>query len=134
MAYNFEKFQGQNQRYENRITITRSFSIGLPRKFYEDNLIAKKKFAVLFWDKDNKAMGIQFTDDEAEKNKFKIIHGQHSFGGSIVARSFFRGCNIDLEKYSGRYEWEKASQEGVGDLFVIKLKEQQKKSSEKASV
>ena len=40
MGYNFQKFEGRNVRLENRITITKSNSIGFPSKFYDDNKIS----------------------------------------------------------------------------------------------
>ena len=41
MDYNFKMFEGRNTRLEDRITITRSNSIGFPGKFYNDNSIKK---------------------------------------------------------------------------------------------
>ncbi|MFA6548295.1 MAG: hypothetical protein WCT11_05190 [Candidatus Magasanikbacteria bacterium] len=123
MEFNFKKFEGRNVRQEDRITLTKSHSIGFPQKFYNDNNIKSFKSAVLFWDDANKAIGVLFTNDESEKNKFSIIHSKEGYGGSVVARSFLRFNNIDPKIYHGRYEWEKHNQEGVGDLFVIKLRE-----------
>ncbi len=125
MEYNFRKFEKKNIRQESRITITKSYSIGLPQKFYDDNGVRNFKYAVLFWDEGNRAIGINFTN-EPEKGCFKVIHNQ-KYGGQVVARSFFRGNDINTEKYRGRYEWEKYEMEGIGDLFVIKLEERSKK-------
>ena len=35
--YAFKRFQGRNLKSDLRISITKSFSIGLPQKFYEEN-------------------------------------------------------------------------------------------------
>lgn len=110
---------------EDRITITKSNSIGLPTKFYQDNQIKNFKYATLFWDEKNKAIGIHFANEE-EKSGFKIIHGK-KYGGQIVVRSFLKSYNIDPQVYYGRYEWEKHELEGVGEVFVIRLKERSKK-------
>ena len=121
MEYNFEKFKGRNVRLENRITITKSNSIGFPQKFYKDNKIKDFQFAVLYWDNSNKAIGIYFTNDEDEKNKFSIMHSKIGYGGSITARSFLKTYNIDLEKHHGRYEWDKVKIDEDKEIFVIKL-------------
>ena len=126
MDYQFKKFENKNVRLESRITITKSNSIGFPQRFYQDNKIGSYKFVVLFWDVAKQAIGIYFTDDEKEENKFKILHSKAGYGGSIVARSFFRSNNIDTQIYCGRYDWEKVKMEEVGTLFAIKLQEQKK--------
>lgn len=127
--YSFKKFQNRNARFESRISITKSNSIGFPTKFYKDNGIKQYKYVVLYYDKDKRAVGVQFTNDESEKNKFSISHSKQGYGGSIVARSFFATCNISPKKYYGKYEWKKYPLEGVGELFVITLKEREVEES-----
>jgi hypothetical protein len=122
MEYKFKKFEGRNSRTEDRITITKSHTIGFPTKFYRDNSIGQYKFVVLFWDKEKKAIAVQFSNSEEEKSKFKILHNE-GYGGSVVARSFFRVNDIDPEKYHGRYDWKKENIEGIGEIFVVELKE-----------
>lgn len=122
MPYNFKKFQEKNSRLESRITITRkSYSIGFPTQYYRDNKVNEFKYVVLYYDIGNKAIGIHFTNDQSEKHKF-VIHHSDQYGGSIVARSFLRSNNLDPEKYHGRYNWEKQNVEGIGEMFIIKLK------------
>jgi len=125
MTYQFKKFEKKNIRQENRITLTKSNSIGFPQKFYQDNGIKNFKYAVLFFDEKSKAIGIYFTSGE-EKGGFKIIHGQ-KYGAQIVVRSFLKENNINPEIYHGRYEWKKYNLEGVGEVFVIELKARDKK-------
>ena len=123
--YKFQKFENRNARLENRISVTRSNSIGFPTQFYRNNNIKQFKYVVLYYDQDKKAIGIRFTNNEEDGNKFSIIHSKKGFGGSAVIRSFFRTYNINLKKYYGKYEWKKRAPEGIGELFVIDLKERE---------
>lgn len=120
MNYNFIKFESRNVKTEDRITVTKSQSIGLPTKFYNDNKINQYKYAVLFYDKEVNAIGILFTNDENEKNGFSIVKSE-KYGGSIVSRSFFKAHNIDTLKYHNRYNWRIHKEGDMGDLYVIEL-------------
>jgi len=104
------------------MTLTRSYTIGFPTKFYQDNEIKKFRYAVLFWDENNSAIGIHFSNDSEEKSKFAILHSKQGYGGSVVARSFFRVNNIDPKIFHGRYDWTQETIEGIGDIFIIELK------------
>lgn len=125
MNYNFKKFEGRNKRQDDRISVTKSNSLGFPTKFYKDNKLESYKSAVLFWDNENKAIGILPTNDVNEKNGFTIIRSQN-YGGQIIATSFFKENNIDLNLYHGKYLPEKHTEEGIGDMWVIKLQENKK--------
>lgn len=127
MLYNFEKFKNKNVRLEERITITKSNSIGYPSKFYQDNNIKQYKYAVLYYDKEQKVIGIHFTNDEQEKNRFSILHSKKGYGGSIIIRSFLKTYDIDPKAYHGRYNWKKYNSEATGELFVIDLKDKDTK-------
>lgn len=123
--FNFKKFEGRNIKAEGRITVTKSYSIGFPKKFYDDNLIDRYKYVVLFYDAENKAIAIQFMNDEDrrnEKNRFSIADHE-GYGGSVIVRSFFKALGIDPTVYHGRYEWKKQNIEGEGEVYVIELKE-----------
>ena len=120
MEYNFQKFEGRNVRLENRITITKSNSIGFPSKFYADNKVKDYRYVVLYWDDDNRAIGIKFTNEEGEKSKFTIIHSKVGYGGSVVARSFFKTYGIDPKVYHGRYDWERHDIDGVGEVWQLR--------------
>ncbi|HPJ16754.1 MAG TPA: hypothetical protein PK639_00810 [Candidatus Woesebacteria bacterium] len=120
----FEKFSKQNKKYDERITITKSFNFGFPARFFSENNLSSFKYVVLYFDNESKEIGFQFTSDEQEKYKYTLF-GQgktkEGYGGSIIASSFFRNYNIDPKIYHGKYTPEKRLVEGIGDLFVIKL-------------
>lgn len=118
----FIKFENRNERVEERITVTKSNTIGFPSKFFTDNSVKDFKYVVLFWDPESKEIGILFSNDEAEKNNaFKISKSKIGYGGFIIARSFFRHNKIDTTTYYNRYEWKKVPYENNTELFVIKL-------------
>lgn len=123
MTYEWKKFESVNQRLEHRITVTRSGYAGFPTKFYEDNGLSKYKYVIFYFSAPEKAVGIKFTNDENEKGILKIHHNKEGKGGWVVARNFFRTNNLDYKGYSGRYEWTKENFEGIGELYIIKLKE-----------
>ncbi len=125
MQFNFKKFEGRNKRHEDRITITKSGGIGFPTRFYQDNNLANFKYVILYWDEGNKAIGIQFNNDESEKNKFSILKSGAGYGGNIIARSFFKDNRIENNKYYGKYEWVKQTIDGIGEVYTVVLKERQ---------
>lgn len=119
---NWQKIESSGHRLEHRITLTRSGYVGFPAAFYEKNQINSFKYTVLYYAPDERAMGIRFTN-ESEKGALKIHHSAQSKGGSIVARNFFKIIDLDYKSFAGRYEWNIESPEGIGQLYVLKLRE-----------
>jgi|ADGO01.1.fsa_nt_gi hypothetical protein len=134
MQYKFVKHTQVGKRFEERITITRARHVGFPTQFYEDNHIKDYKYAVLFYDKDNDAIGIKFTN-ENEPGAIAIARHSKGYGGYISATSFFKANRINTKKYAGRYDFKKVPLREVGfeedgDLFVIELKAKERKEDE----
>lgn len=127
--FNFQKFEKTNARYEDRISITGTNSIGFPTKFYQDNNLVNYKYVVLYYDVEQKAIGMQFTNSEEELHKFSILKSNKGYGGSIVATSFFKTYDLDPKLYKGKYLWTKVNQENIGEIFVIQLQTQVESSS-----
>lgn len=121
--YNFSKFTALKQRSVDKISITGSHTFNFPSKFYNDNSLNNYKYVILYYDANVRAIGIQFTNDEAEKFKLKIQKSDRGYGGFISATSFFKTNNIDTKIYKGRYDWKKETVENIGELYVIELKE-----------
>lgn len=129
--YNFKQFTDTNVRLEDRITITKSYSIGFPTKFYNDNEIANYQYVILYHDADNKLIGIRFSNNKEEQGKIAIMKSKQNYGGHIVARSFFKGNNLDPIKLKGRYTWKKkpAGELGIeenGFVYIIELIQKEK--------
>lgn len=125
MEYNFKKFTSTNSRYENRITVTSNKAFGFPTYFYKEQGLKDKKFAVLYYDEQSKAVAIRFTNED-ETGAFSITHSKQGYGGHLAATSFFKANKIDSKRYAGRYEWERmsAAETGLSDsgsLYVFKL-------------
>lgn len=121
--FEFKKFENRNHKTETRITLTRSYSLGLPAKFYHQNKIDESRYVVLYFDEAKKALGLHFTNDETEKNKFSIIRSKNEgYGGGVAVRSFLKTYDLNPEQYFGKYEWVKENIEGIGELYIIELK------------
>ena len=130
MPFSFEKFQHTNQRFEDRISVTSGSALGFPTKFFNDNKLMAFKYVMLYYDKEQKAIGIKPTNDEQEKHKFSLLKYKNGNGGSVIATSFFKSYNIDPKIYQGRYTWTKETDPNAGELFVIILKEKLQKNNQ----
>lgn len=130
--YNFEEFTGYGSKVSRKISITGSMSFGIPPAFYQENQLSKYPYVSLFFDKNKKTIGILFKDNK-DNGGFKIIgYGAGAReGATFVARSFFTHYKIDVGKYKGKYTPKKIHQEGVGDLYVIDLNENDQGDSAK---
>lgn len=122
MITDWKKFESVNTRLEHRLTITKSGYVGFPNKYYNDNGIVNFKYAIFYYSPSENAVGVRFSNDEKEKGLIKIHHYKDNKGGWVSAKNFFKTNGIDFVNFSGRYEWEKESPEGIGELFIIKLK------------
>ena len=136
MSYSFQRFTDVGKRFEDRITITRGRAIGLPTRFYNDNKIGDFKFAVLFYDKQKNAIAIMFTNNADEQGRIAIARSGDSYGGHILATSFFKANRINSKKYANRYDYKKISGAEAGlsdqtDLFVIELREREEAGIDK---
>lgn len=123
----FIKHTQVGKRFEERITVTRARTIGLPTQFYKDNGIADYKYVILFYEKDKNMIGIKFTN-EKENGAIVIAKHKNGYGGYVSATSFFKINRINTKRYASRYEYEKRPLRNVGFdedgvLFIIKLKE-----------
>ncbi len=116
-----KKFESVNTKLENRITITGSYAMGFPTKFYQENRVFEYKYAVFFYDDITLEIGINLTCDESEKHKYVIRHDKLGKGGGVAIKSLLKTMNIDPMKYKGKYQWEKRVLNEVGDVYVIKL-------------
>ena len=122
--WDFKKFEGgSSTNRESAIVINKPNSIGFSSRFYQDNNVSEFKYVILYFDSANRAIGIKLTNKEEEKTKYSINHAKKGFGAQVVPKSFFKENKRDTEKCSGRYEFEEEKIEGIGDIFIITLKD-----------
>lgn len=116
---NLEKFSGYGSKISRKISITKSFSFGLPPAFFQENDLKDYSKVAMFYDKKEGIIALHFNNEEG----FRLsTYGEGSKrGASFLARSFFNAYDLDPVKCKGRYTPEKIHKEGVGNLFVIKL-------------
>ncbi len=125
--FSFEQFKGVGSKLSSySISITTNASFGLNSGFYNAEKIKEFSYVMLFYDKSKKTIGFLFTNSKSsEKGTFKITHGNNS--GYINARTFFMSIfpgNLDeVKKYTYRYTPKTYSDEKIGKLYYITLKE-----------
>jgi hypothetical protein len=121
---NLKKFEAFGAKISRKISITASSSFGFPPTFYKENNLDKYTHAVLFYDQNARVVGIHFTSDKPEGAFKLIIHGKDDkISASFVARSFFNTYGLIASGVKGRYEYSKIDQEGIGEIYLIELKE-----------
>lgn len=137
MDLKLQKFVNTGKRFEDRITVTRSRSIGLPTQFYKDNNIRNYKYGILFFDPEKIVIGVKFSNNEDEQGKITITHSKE-YGGHLLANSFFKSNRINTKRYSGRYRYTKKSAKSLGFdedgvIFLVELKDNNKETTNEES-
>lgn len=121
-SLNLEKFSSYHSKVSRKISITKSYSFGIPPAFFKENDFDRYKYVILYYDKTANVIAFKFMQDESEGG-FKIVkYGEGDRrGASFVARSFFNTYGLDPKVYKGHYEASKEKMEGIGDLYFIQL-------------
>ncbi|MDO8657416.1 MAG: hypothetical protein Q7K55_01650 [Candidatus Levybacteria bacterium] len=120
----FDPFQGKNKRFRNNtISITRASGFGFNSGFYYRNSIKDFKYVLLFFNKEQSAIGFQFLNDGKHPGVLTITHDPRGNSGSITALSFISASDIDVKAYAGRYEPKEQKNSKQGKIFYILLKE-----------
>jgi hypothetical protein len=121
----FERYVKSGRTYRPTASLWSRGQIGLNRGAVQRFKILEYKFAVLYYDSENKRIGIKLTNDENEAGVMGIVRG--ATGVFISAISFLEFHNIDhtkTRKYAVDYDEDEK-------LYVIDLKKpfaEQKKS------
>jgi len=111
--YSFEKFKSPGSRNSVKISIRESGVIGISQGALDKAGIKDEKwYAVLFFDKDQKVVGIRPTQESKEEGAAKIIYnakerdGKMLISASISAKPFIAAYDIPNPKTkSFKAEW-----------------------------
>jgi hypothetical protein len=128
MINGWQKISSAQSRDEDKITITKSLGIGFTNTMYNSNNVRVYKYVRIYYNQEQNSVGINFTNEAATNDTFKIIHRPNKKGASVKARNLFKQQKIDVNLYQGHYEYERKIVAGIGILYVIKLKEREKKA------
>lgn len=122
----FIKFEHVGAKLTNKISLTKSESFGFAAGFYKKYNLSDFNFVTLFYDKDERKVGFQFSKEKLGKSSFTLIHSDNRQSASIIARSFFRTFDIDKKKYQGKYEPIEFIDPQHGQMFYIVISENTK--------
>lgn len=118
----FEKFIGMGSKVSRKISITGSYSFGIPPAIFRENNLDQYSRVAVFYDKTANVIGFKFEkEDSADGFKLNKYGEGKKRGASFVARSFFNTYKLDPAKYKGRYEAHKDIKEGIGEIYWIEL-------------
>lgn len=118
--YNFTKFEGVGNKYEDRISITKSQFIGFPRVFCQTYGVKELTHAELFFDNEKNAIAVRFHKEKVA-DSYKVNYSANPEGATISARSFFKSNHIDTNRVSGKYQAKVYEDPTLGTLYVIEL-------------
>ena len=128
----FELFDNQSiTRVVDKITITKNYMLNFPSAFYKINKINNEKSVLLYYNKNEQKIGIEFQE-EVDPRGFRITSSGSSQngGGYITAKNFFAMNGLIGKIKLGRYNYttehktnqNKDHEEGCAKkIFVIKL-------------
>lgn len=116
--YQFVKFQGTYYRGDTRIGINKSGLIRLSSGFCRTTNVKNFQYAILFYDKTNKAIAFKFTN-KPEDGALKI--STDDTAAAVSAKAFMSTNNLNLNEWAGRYDWNILNIKDVGDVYIIEL-------------
>lgn len=127
----FEVFTETGARTQEFISITGTKTFGVPRAFLDKRGITSEHKAVILYDAEENKIALHFSDKDPRVGFAVRVTGPKQ-GAIIAARSFFDIKSVDVEKYAGRYDFEKKTLSDLGidkpgDAYVITLKEKDQK-------
>lgn len=117
----FVKFENVGAKIANKISLTKSQSFSFAVGFYRKYKLVDFSFVTLFYDKEDKKIGFQFSKERLAKSSFTLMHSNNKQSGSVIARSFFSNFEIDSNKYQGKYEPAEINDPQFGQMFFITL-------------
>lgn len=124
MKLNLQKFSNKKEKNVIAISLGKSSGFGLSAGFVRSEFADKKILGVnLFYGKndDNEILiGFKFLEI---KEKGMVSVSIRNDGAYINAKNFIKEYKIDQEKMFGRYIPEKVIEDDIGQIYLIKLKD-----------
>jgi hypothetical protein len=111
----FERFTKTGRGYKPKASIWSSGQIGFNQGAVERFRLNNFKYAIFFYDSEEKKIGFQFTNDENEDGIVKLV--KRAGGISFSARAFLDFNDINYSKTT-RYD---VSYDSENNLYVIEL-------------
>lgn len=113
----FERFTKTRGRgYAPKVSIWSRGQIGFNEGCLVRYDLKQYKYAVLYYDKDNKKIGIKFTNNKTDDGAMKVIF-RETGGASISANAFLGFYNIDHTK-TKRYD---VNYDEDAGMFIIEI-------------
>lgn len=94
--YHFERFTEAGKNFSPRVTLRQNGQIGFNEGARNAYAVADRKYAVLFYDTANAAIGILLTNEETEEGALPVR--QSKTNTYIAAKSFLDKHRIDYSK------------------------------------
>ncbi|MEM7811762.1 MAG: hypothetical protein AAF532_09825 [Planctomycetota bacterium] len=111
--YRFERFTEAGKNFSPRVTLRQNGQIGFNEGARNAYSIEDRKYAVLFYDNANAAIGILLTNDESEEGALPVR--QSKTNTYIAAKSFLDKHRVDYSKAT------RLTPEQHGDVLVLQL-------------
>ncbi|MBI4050575.1 MAG: hypothetical protein HY396_01215 [Candidatus Doudnabacteria bacterium] len=117
---NFEKFKAiPGARIGSYYAgITQNGTITFYTGFYQQEALSAYKSAALWFDKQEKLIGVSFSKEHEEGN-LKLHHSKAGKNASIAASSFFKYYGLDVSNLTGRYKPTMITSDDGNDIFTI---------------
>ncbi len=112
-----EKFERKQDLKSPAVTIRKRGSISFNAPAVKQFPILTKRFAVLFFDKDERIMGIQLTTDKQDLSAFPIV-AEKGRTPNISCQAFLRHCGVPFKAGSKVYP---ATWDPNREMIIIKL-------------
>lgn len=107
------------QKGSDSINVTLSGTLSFTTLFYAKNSIHDFSTAFLYYDAEQRAIGVRFTNETVPASTFRIS-SPYGKSGSLNCKNFFRSNGINLKKSAGAYPYETVDQ-GQGTIYVIRI-------------
>ena len=126
VSFNFTESPNTTAKVINTVTLTNNEFLSFPTFFLQQHRIREMGDEIglkLFYDKENKAMAIQFMNGN-ETGLYKL-NISDKYGATSKVRAFLLNNDLDVKKLAGKYEYKKYSATELGldgsDIFVLNL-------------